>query len=196
MSAPLYSLAEYTAALQALLPMGRAWPRDTGTNQYRLLQALAASFQRSGAAAATLLPAAFPSSASDLMTEWESTLGLPGIYGTLASTDAGRRAQIVATLTDSGGQSKAYFIALAAALGITITITEYTRHTVRSGVSAAMSSDQWAHVWLVTGPASQAVTYTPTADITQATANFGIPVLEALLGAAKPAHTVVITKYV
>lgn len=185
---------DYLRAMQALMPRGRAWPEGPDTVQAKLLRGLAASFTTSDAAAKRLLVSAFPRTAGDLAPEWEASLGLPGPAG-LADTIEGRRLEIVAALTSTGGQSRAYFTALAAALGITVTIVEFEPSSVEDAVDAPIADPLWAHVWQVNAPLASGRTYVTTADIVQATPGFGNPALEYALGRGKPAHTICVTSY-
>lgn len=178
MPAPAYSVADYTAAIQALLPRGRVWPRDPDATLTQVAAALAAIYQRSNARANYLLVDAFPATAVELLPEWESTLGVPGPYGVLAGTVAGQQTQVVAALKAVGSQSRAYFIGLIASFGRTATITDYTRYTVRRPVNAPIYGDNWAHSWLVTITGSS------------------YPQLEALVTLYAPAHTIVAFNYV
>ena len=197
MPAPAYAAQDYVVAAQALIPRGRAWPREPDATQTAVLRGLAGSSAASNVAANTLLVEAFPGTAVALLAEWEASLGLPGIYGVTPGTVAARQAAVVAALIDTGGQSIPYFIALAASLGftVTITITLFRPYSVNMSVIAPIYSDEWAHVWAVEAPVSIAVTYAPMVDIVQSTPNFGNPLLEAVLAKFKPAQTICITSY-
>ena len=195
MSAPAYLVPDYVAAFQALMPRGRAWPRDPDTAQTATLTGLAKSYETSNAAANALQVQAFPASAVAMLSEWESALGLPGIYGVTPGSTTGRQQAVVAALTDTGGQSKPYLIALAASLGFVITITDFVPWTVAMAVNLPIRGDTWAHIWQVNASASYAISYSPSVDIVQATLNYGAPLLETVLARFKPAHTIVITQY-
>jgi uncharacterized protein YmfQ (DUF2313 family) len=173
MAAPAFSVADFTAAMQALMPRGRVWPRGPSATQTAVAQALAAIYQRSTARANELLVDAFPATAVELLPEWISALGVPGPYGTLAPTTAGQQAQVVAALTALGGQSKAYFIALAAAMGVAITITETRPWRVNDPVNQPCRGNAWGFFWHVSyvGGTNAA--------------------LESLIKLYAPAHTVV-----
>lgn len=177
MSAPLFNVDDYTAAIQALLPRGRVWPRDPDATLVQAVKALAAVYARTNARANVLLADAFPASAVELLPEWLAALGVPGPYGTLAGTTAGQQAQVVNALSAVGAQSKAYFIALIAGLGFAATITEYTRFTVRRPVNTPIAGDAWAHSWRVDVTGSYSAS------------------LEALVRVYAPAHTVVAFAY-
>lgn len=73
----LFTTDDYRQALQALIPTGRAWPRDPDTVQYAVLRSLAASYQRSDSDALSILSGAFPKTATVMLPEWEEALGLP-----------------------------------------------------------------------------------------------------------------------
>lgn len=67
-----------------------------------------------------------PRATMDLLAEWERAFGLPDPCVDEPLTIADRREALVERMTTEGGQSRAFFIAVAAALGYTITITEYS----------------------------------------------------------------------
>ena len=195
MSAPLFLQADYLAALKALMPRGRAWPRGADTTQSAVLNGLVEVYEDTNEDANTLLVESFPATAGEMLPEWELSLGLPGAYGVTPGTTAGRQAAVVAALTDTGGQSISFFINLAANLGFTITITQFRPYNVNLSVITPLAIDEWAHVWQVNASAAIAVTYTPAVDIVQATPNFGNPLLEAVFAKYKPAHTICIMLY-
>jgi uncharacterized protein YmfQ (DUF2313 family) len=178
MSAPAHTVADYTAAMQALMPRGLAWPRDPDATQTLVLAALAAVYQRTNARANQLLVDAFPATAVELLPEWLSALGVPVPGTTLAPTVPGQQAQVVSALTSVGGASIAYFVALCLGVGVHVTVTQYTNFTVRKPCNLPINGDNWSHTWLVT------VTGAPN------------PGLEALVTQYSPAHTVVVFKYV
>ncbi|HIG8794094.1 TPA: YmfQ family protein [Raoultella terrigena] len=149
----LFTTDDYRQALQALIPTGRAWPRDPDTVQAAVLMSLAASFQRSDNDGLGILSGAFPQTATIMLPEWEKALGLPddcsiGEVDTIAK----RQNAIVSKFISTGGQSKSYFIGIAKALGYNITIKEYRQ--ARSGLSVCgdgLNGDDWPFVWLVEG---------------------------------------------
>ena len=124
MAAPVYSASDYAQAMANLLPRGAAWSRDPASTMMSLLTALAPTYERSGAAAANLIPDVSPASTTDFVVEWEETLGLPDACTPANPTLEQRKAAILAKFIAAGGQSIPYYIAVAAALGFAITITE------------------------------------------------------------------------
>lgn len=194
MAAPQYSAQDFLQALQALMPRGRVWPRDPDAVQTRVLSGLAQVYERQTIRANQLLADAFPLTTYELLPEWETTLGLPDPCAGPAPTAAARRAQVLAKLQAQGGQSVAYFIAVAASLGYSITIKQYV--PARAGLLRAgdpLNGNDWAHAWQVTSP-----TYTvhkAQAGVLAAgepLAYWGDTVLACELSSIKPAHTVLL----
>ncbi|WP_227105123.1 YmfQ family protein [Chromobacterium rhizoryzae] len=193
MPAPNYSAADYLAAMQNLLPQGKAWPREPGAAQTQALSGLAPVYARQHARANNLLADAFPATAYELLPEWESTLGLPDPVLGMASTVQGRRQQVVAKLTAVGGQSAAYYQSLAAALGYSITVTNYA--PFRCGQSSAgqpVGSQDWCHTWSVNSALNTIIRFSAgQSGAGEPLASWGNAPLQSQIQAAAPAHTVV-----
>lgn len=193
----LYSLADYKAALLALLPSGRLWPKEEGAVQTQAVQGLAAGFNRLDARSQYLLRDAFPPTAVELLPDWEATLGLPDPCAGPLPTLAQRQQQVVARFASSGGQSVPYFINFAAQLGFTITITEFAPASFgHATFGSGMYGADWIHAWQVNAPANT-TTLSRYGD-----AVFGDPysatgnaVLECELNARKPADTILLFAY-
>lgn len=197
MRAPAYTAADYLTALQALMPRGRVWPRDPAAIQTKTLSGLASSFQRVSDRANQLLVDGFPATTTELLSEWEESLGLPDPCAGEGPTLQLRRAQVVARFAGGGGQSVPYIIAYAANLGYTITITQFL--PARVGMLHAgdpLCGLPWAFAWRVNAP-----TYTISAfraGISAAGEPLSVngnAVLECELESISPAHTTVIFKY-
>ncbi|CNL42032.1 YmfQ family protein [Yersinia aleksiciae] len=149
-----YSVSEYTEALQALMPMGLVWPRQPDGIQTEVLRALANAYQRSDEEAQDLLTAAFPATATAMLPEWEATIGLPDLcaIGEVDSMIQRQRA-VVSKLFGIGGQSAAYFIRVAMALGYAITVTQYRQACAGMAVCRdALNGEDWPFSWLITAP--------------------------------------------
>lgn len=149
-----YSVEDYAAALHALLPGGLAWQRQPESNTAAVIRGIARSYQRSDKDASLLISGGFPATATVLLPEWEATLGLPDSCS-LEEIDSIslRQKAVVSKLLKTGGQSKAYFISLAAEMGFTITITEFRQ--ARAGISAAgaaLNGGEWPFTWRITAP--------------------------------------------
>ncbi|OGS90868.1 MAG: hypothetical protein A2Z95_06275 [Gallionellales bacterium GWA2_60_18] len=192
------SRADYLSQLQALLPQGSAWPRDPDALLTRLLDGFAEEFARVDARAAQLLDESDPRATYELLADWERVAGLPGTCALLAGIDLSveqRRAALVAKLTERGGQSRAYFIALAARLGFTVTITEYHEWSVLDDVDAPLNGADWNFVWAVNAPLNTLVEWTVNSDVEMPFAVWGNALLECAINQNKPAHTVALFVY-
>jgi uncharacterized protein YmfQ (DUF2313 family) len=195
MLAPDLTADDFLAALQALMPRGRVWPRDQDAIQTKTLAGCAPTFARHAARSKNLITDGFPASAYELLPEWESSLGLPDPCAGEAPTVQQRRAQVVARFTATGGQSIAYFTAVAAALGYAITITQFAPSRFGRPFGRPFGGNAWAFAWQVNAP-------TFTVNGLQFGGSFGSPfsswgnnVLQCEIAAYAPAHTTVLFSY-
>ena len=190
MLAPTFTATDYLRAFQRLLPRGRLWQRGWGAVQAEHLLTLMPSWARLSARANDLIVDAFPCTTTDLLPEWEASLGLPDpCTGPLDSIQE-RVAAVCAKFTARGGQSVAYFIAVCETLGYEgVTIDEFpaTSDTVpglvyqwRVNIYAATST-----VWFRAGVSTAG----------DPLASWGSNVLECTLELLKPAHTTIIFAY-
>lgn len=197
MAEPVFTQTDFLHALQALLPRGRAWPRDSDAIQAQTLSGLASEFANVANRGSALIVDAFPASTEELLPEWEDALGLPDPCAGPAPTIADRRAQVVARFASGAGQSVPYFINLAMLLGYTITIIEYA--PFRFGINHfgdPMCGVAWANAWTVRNP-----TITPSffqfglSAFGDFFADWGNTVLQCEFARLKPAHTTVNFQY-
>lgn len=191
MSAPNYQAADFASAIHALMPRGRAWPTDPSSVMARVIAGLAPTWVRHTQANNQLLVDAFPATAVELLPEWESTLNLPDPCAGASPTLQGRQQQVVARLTNSGGQSVAYFVAYAQTLGFTITVTEFAPFRAgQSRAGQATGTQDWFFAWQINAPLNT-ITRFPAgqAAVGQPLASWGNAVLQCELTAIKPAHT-------
>ena len=160
------------------------------------LDAEGSAFDTAQSDAAALLRESDPRSAASMSSDWERVAGLPDTCIAIGEqTTAQRRAALVARLTQLGGQTPAYFVGLAAALGYTITITEFEPHTVKSTVNAPMRGPQWRYAWRVNAPAQTVTVFRVNGRVSDPLASWGNTVLECVITRRKPAHTHVIFTY-
>jgi uncharacterized protein YmfQ (DUF2313 family) len=196
MPAPLYSAEDYLRALQSLMPRGRVWPRDDDALQTQTLSGLAPTCERLNARANQLLVDSFPASTEELLPEWEETLGLPDPCAGEAPTIQLRRAQVVARFISSGGQSVAYFIALAAALGYTITITQFSPFRFGHLFGSELCGAAWAFAWQINGPVFTVERFEFGVSVFgEPFASWSNNVLQCEIERLAPAHTKVIFSY-
>jgi uncharacterized protein YmfQ (DUF2313 family) len=117
--------AEYLEQLLALAPRGSALNGEEGSNWTALLAAFADEFARFDARVAQAHEEADPRSALETLDDWERTTGLPDECSAEVETLQERRNAVVGVLRARGGQSGAYFKALAETLGYEVTITKF-----------------------------------------------------------------------
>ncbi|WP_267355593.1 MULTISPECIES: putative phage tail protein [unclassified Methylobacterium] len=118
---------DYAQAFANLLPTGAAWSRDPASTLMQLIRGQAEIW---GAVvdprAADLLEIETdPRFTLELLGEWERAYGLPDPCVPVVQTLPERRQALAQKIAMQGGQSRAFFIGVAAALGYAITITEY-----------------------------------------------------------------------
>lgn len=191
-SAPVLLAGDFAQALRRLLPRGRVWATDPESVQARLATGLGGVYARQTARANQLLVDAFPSGTVELLPEWEEALGLPDPCAGESPTVEQRRAHVVARLTNSGGQSAAYFIAYAAALGYTVSVENYAPFRAgRSRAGDAFADQDWSQTWAVEAPLETITWFrTGIGGAGEPLAAWGNTVLECELNAIKPAHAI------
>ena len=195
------TLASWLASLQALLPPGAALTREPASVLTRLLSGIAAQFVDAQARIESLQrQSSDPRNATDMLGDWERLLGLPD--DCMAGLDLSipdRQRVAFGRLTEQGGQSPAYFIALAEAYGEPgCTIDHRFRPmTCNDDCNDALYSDVDLFVWRVNIPrAADAVSVmTCNDDCNDALATYAISLAECPINERKPAHTQVLFAY-
>lgn len=190
--------AEYREQLKQLLPPGQAFPRDPGTTLHDLLDGMSIELARVDARSFALPVEANPSTTFELLSDWERVTGLPDrCSGALEETIQGRRNAVLAKLSSTGGQSAAYFIGVAAALGYQVTITEFYPFRVgRSRVGDALTNGAWQFAWQINAPETTAVPFrVGLSAVGEALRTWGAGSLECKIRQLAPAHTVPIFAY-
>ena len=191
--------AAYAIQLQALLPTGPAWPRDPDAVLGRLLAGWAEEFGRLDARAHQLLDETDPRSAYELLGDWERVLGLPDPCTAAATTLSARRLACWRKLAFQSGQTPAFYIAMAAAIGFEIEIHEFDPDVddYDASLSAAVAAGRWRHIWRVHVLNGGTFNYMVAGDPAGTALLDGDAALdlECLILAAKPAHSHVIFTY-
>ncbi len=196
MPIPIASAVDYLWQFQRLLPRGRIWHRGWGTLQAQDFLTLMPTWARLHQRAGDVVVETFPCTvAAEMLPEWEATLGLPDCeaLGTIQQ----RQAAVCAKFAMRGGQSIDYFIALAAAHGYTIQITQSSAFRVEcNSVEDPLNDAAWDFAFIVTAP-SQAITYF-SADLSHAEEPlewWSNDELECLIRMYAPAHTIPMFQY-
>jgi uncharacterized protein YmfQ (DUF2313 family) len=178
--------SRYGRQLQQLLPRGSLWRTDADAWLMKSLVAIGDELGRVEDRGVDLINEADPRTADETLEDWEAMLGLPDEeVPTLPATTAGRRLAVTQKFVRQGGQTAAYFIALAAACGYTATVYDAYGATVfRAGHRAGerCAGALWAYAWkmIVQPPSGTALTH----------AEF-----EACIRKAAPSHTTVVFEY-
>ncbi|WP_052690247.1 YmfQ family protein [Xanthomonas albilineans] len=199
-SQPLTAV-DYLASLQKLLPYGPAWTDDPDAAITRLLTGLAQELARCDASSWQLIEEADPRTTDALFPDWERVAGLPDLCVTSLSgqqTLAQRRTALVSRLTQIGGQSRAYFVAVARTLGSTITITEGWQaiDTVISPVNNPLTNGRWVYTWTIHAPLGDTRrTLTVNGRVCDPLATWRNTLLECVMRRLKPAHTTLLFSY-
>lgn len=186
---------DYLAQLQALLPQGPAWPRDAGATLTKLLRAMADELARVDGRAGRIIEEADPRTTAELLADWERVAGLPDSCVTAEPSTVQRRAALHARLTTLGGQSAAYFVALAARLGYTVTITEHRTFTVKSAVNDPLYDTEWRFAFVVHAPLNTTRRFNVRSAVSDPLASWGNAALECMVNRLKPAHTIALFAY-
>ena len=186
---------QYREQLSSLAPPGRTLPGRTDSNWQRLLGGLAGSFFNVDARAQILVDEVDPRSTYELLPEWERVAGLPDPCSPGEETIAGRRRSLLRVITSTGGQSRAYYIEIAKALGYDISIQEHHPQTVEDTVDYSVNGASWQFAWTV-GSATETVYYlTAASDVSEPLASWGNQRLECVINRYKPAQTYVLFAY-
>lgn len=185
----------YLAQLQALLPPGRAWPRDDEAELTEFLRGIASWLAAVHERGRDLQREINPFTARELLPDWESSLALDADD----LTEAARQSAVVAKLADKGGARKTRYIALAEALGYTASIEGYAICTCESTCEAYVWPEWVRFFWKLVvagGGYIQANCTMPcTAPLRDYTATGQSDQLETMIKAITPAISNVIFVY-
>jgi uncharacterized protein YmfQ (DUF2313 family) len=195
---------DFAAAQQGLLPRGRAWPRRTGSVLTAFCQALAdCLFLLHTWCTLFLELESFPATANQLLPDFEADYGLPDSCSPAGATILQRRSALLAKIASSpGGQSAAYFIGVAAALGYTITITTWKPaalgpgFVLRGDTGITLVSAAWRFAWRVNAPQITVQRFTlGVSQLPEPLWTIGNTQLECRLRKIAPAYGVLWFKY-
>lgn len=188
------SATDYLRQLQALLPPGPAWQKDEDAQSTKMLAGLAAEMARVDARAVQLLEEGDPRTTAELFADWERVAGLPDSCAIAFGGDqtaAQRRIALVGRIAALGGQSPAYFIALAASMGYTVTITEFHEETVGDDVDYPIYGADWNFAWQVNAALNTVTDLDVNSTADDPLSAWGNALLECTIKRLKPAHTTV-----
>ncbi|QQQ19662.1 YmfQ family protein [Brevundimonas vitis] len=187
----------YTEQLQQLLPRGAVWTRDPDSVLTAVLAALAVEFARLDARAEQLLVELDPAQTYELLGDWERVLGLPDGCTPVTGTISERRAAVLQKLTSLGGQTPAFYIAMAAHLGVEVEIFEFDPDVDDYAPGLDISDGRWRYVWRmnVLTETDFTVFRAGVSAAGDRLVEGGALDLECVIRRAKPAHTQVVFSY-
>lgn len=170
-------------------PAGPAISAQLGAEGAALDDALAAGLR--------VLAAITPDGDTQLLPDWERVYGLPdACLADVESSVSSRVAAVIDKIRRGGGLSRQFFIDLATALGHTISITEFSPHTVSSPVTELLYDTDSQFYWqvsLATDTPPRPITVLDS--VTTPLVVYQTGLLECLLQKLKPAHTELLFAY-
>lgn len=189
------------AELLSLPAQGWALPREADSNWGRLLTPLAAELARVEDRAEALQSEVDPRIAGELLPDFERVLGDDPCLGSVVALPIDIRRRLAhQRWTAQGGATLAFFIGLAASIGVTITIEESKPSyagVFECGTELCPESEVFS--WRVTLPANA------LADFYSGEGQAGDPLggfdsvdpspVECLIRRHAPAHTIVVFDY-
>jgi uncharacterized protein YmfQ (DUF2313 family) len=194
---PTNTPEDYLGQFQRLLPRGRVWHRGWGWIQDADLLSLMPVWARLQGRLNDLIVEAFPCSTTELLPEWEATLGLPDPCIGELDTMQQRQAAVCAKFVGRGGQSLAYFIRLANSLGYDARIKQFS--PFRVGIDTCgepLYGAAWAFAWAITIPPTVVIPFrVGVSTAGEPLRAWGDKILECLIRANAPAHTIPIIAY-
>lgn len=191
--------ADYERQLLALRPPGPAWAENDA-----LLSGMAVGLARLHNRALDLIEEADPRTTYEMLAAWERVAGLPDVcphspnhYDDGEQTIEERQRRLVQKLTSLGGQSRAYFIQLAEALGYPgATITEFRPFICTSSCDDGLDPDPWRHVWRLNIPQGTGLSIFATGSTcAEPLRTWGNARLECTITQLKPAQSHVLFAY-
>lgn len=187
------SREQYVRFVKTLFPPGKAWSRSSDGVLHKICDAMAGELVRMDTRASVdFIRELFPDTASESLPDWERITGLPDTCtGILSDTVEGRRADIVRKLSDVGGQSLPFFIALAAVFGYTVTIQD--KLPFRAGRNRAGDrcyNQLWTFHWIVNSSTFNTTVFRAGSGLAgDRLRTFRNDTIECVFNQKKPSHT-------
>ncbi len=190
---------DYAAQLLALLPTGAAWSKDHEAGLGDLFTGMSGEMARLDSRAQALFDEADPRTAFEMIADWERVLGLPDPCTAAATTLSARQVIAWRKLAFQAGQTPAFYVALAASLGIDIEVHEFDPavDVYDGSLTALIAGGRYRFVWRVhvLTQTDYTVFRAGQSSAGDLLAEGGSLDIECVINAAKPAHTHVIFTY-
>lgn len=190
--------ADFQAAVLRLFPRGRAWLRDLGGVLAGYAGGIGDALFRLHVASVQLLDAeSLPARTLRLLPEFEADYGLPDSCSPGEATLVQRRAALLAKMQATGGQSAAYYIGVARALGYAVTITTWKPFELgRTPLGSPLASSDWRFAWRVNAPQVTVRRFTlGQSALGEPLWSIGNTELQCRLAKIQPAHGVLWFQY-
>lgn len=191
-----FTADQYKQQLKQLLPPGRALDFQPDSNLDNLIGALSQEYARFDARCDDLLQEAIPDKSIEMLSDWETLLGLPdpciGTSGTLAQRQAAVKNRLKYRKSTA---TAANIIQAAANLGYTVTVNGFNAFTCESPCTMGIRDETWRFVWQVNAPATTVVYSTCESFCTDPLEVWGNTYLECEISNFDQAHTAVIFNY-
>ena len=148
------SEADYLQQLRQLLPPGPAFDPELEPDLAQLLASWAPELARVDALNDQLRLEQMPATATWLLTDWETYLGLPDACTVPGSqTVEERRQAVINKLSAKGAPQRSYYMRLASQTGVAVGIDEFRPARVGpANVGDFLYGDGWPWSWLVSAP--------------------------------------------
>lgn len=191
--------ADYLQQLIALLPPGPAWEVEQAAAIHALLAGLAPEFARVDARVSDMIDEADPLTVRELVQDWERVMALPDPCMGATPSFEDRRKAVQARHVAIGGQSRAYFLAIAFQQGYpNATITEHRAPRFGRSRFGRARFGTWGQQFFWTVNLGQRIVGGRRWGITLWGERFGANPnngIECLIRRCAPAHTVVLFNY-
>ena len=145
-----------------------------------------------------LLKEVFPDTTTVGMVDWERVYGLPDkCLNVKSSSEAARRAFLLAKINDRGGiRNEDYIARVKMLLDVDITITEFNAMQCTDPCDGVLFDEDWRYVWQVNTPQAATVWQMTCGDTCQDPLDyFDNAALECVLKTHAPDGTLPIVKY-
>ena len=189
-------IRQFSNSIKKFFPRGKAWnfTGDLGL----LIDALAVEFCRVQDRLNQMLVETDPRKTSELLVDWETSLGLPDECSALGTTVEERRNQVVQKLTNTGGSSFEYFEGIALNLGFDVTVSDFCRFQAGQSVAGdALTNADWDYWFQVATPAEVSTVFRcGVGRAGDRLVELGNRTLECTFEKEKPAHTEVLFVFV
>lgn len=120
-----YTREQYTQQIAAMLPPGKAFNRQEGSNLWNMLYSYAGQIKQVDDTGINLTSDWFPSTTTNFLEEWQNSLGLPDKCVSNSSSLTDQRNQVVMRLSIRGDCTIAFVQSVCDSMGYEVEIKEW-----------------------------------------------------------------------